>query len=432
MLVPVRTLGQGINFEKGTFNDALSLAKSDNKLLFVDGYAVWCGPCKKMDKTVFLEKEVGNYFDKHLIAIKVNVERGEGPRIKQKYGIEGLPGYVFIDGDGHVVYRFSSAMPTGQFMKEVELAVSYSKDKNSIGRLAERYKVEMNDEAFVRVYLDKMKLSKSINYADVLDHFLSIQLSIKEASKEMVVLLADHSNEIIFGSKADEIIKRNFGSDVWKLYVRKDIREKYQGLKRKMVSTTTNYAISKKDTAVLELAINRASEAGFKSDLAQRKKAYSYYYLQTGNGVKYKAMVKAENNAFIESIDVAQVRAYYLNWEKRKAAKEKKALRSRPRSIRLGQQIYTMVENYGRFVTSDQEKKEIVKWMKVAFDINPGEVKTMSNYANILYTFGNDKKAALKIKESAYKLAVKENEKMKDLIKLDLEAMRDGKGIILK
>ena len=41
---------QGINFEKSSFETLLAKAKKEKKLVFVDAYAVWCGPCKLMDK----------------------------------------------------------------------------------------------------------------------------------------------------------------------------------------------------------------------------------------------------------------------------------------------------------------------------------------------------------------------------------------------
>ncbi len=36
---------QGIEFFKGTWEEALAEAKKQDKILFVDAYAKWCGPC---------------------------------------------------------------------------------------------------------------------------------------------------------------------------------------------------------------------------------------------------------------------------------------------------------------------------------------------------------------------------------------------------
>ncbi|WP_430809677.1 MULTISPECIES: thioredoxin family protein [unclassified Carboxylicivirga] len=432
VLTVVSVVAQGINFENSSLSDALAKAKAENKLLFIDGYAVWCGPCKHMAKTVFMEEEVGKYFDAHLVALKVDVERGEGPTIKRKYNIKGLPGYVFLDGDGNVVYRFSASMPTDRFMKEVKLAVKYSKDSLSLGRLAERYNTEKNDEAFLKTYLAKLKESNSTNYTDVLEQYLSIQKNIDESSREMVLLLADHYEEIIFGGRADEIIQRNFGSDAWKQYVRKDIREAFQKLPKSMIEKTTDYAVAKKDTAILEMTMRRAEKAGVKVDDKQRKRAYTYFYEKAGMGKQYKALVRQDNEAFIQSIDVEQMRNAYLDLMKRKAEGDAIALASRPHSERISHQISAMVNSYAKFACTEQEKKDVKRWMKVAYQIIPGNAAITSQYATILYKLDENKEEAIKLMEEAYQHASQKDDKRSQGIKKDLELMKAGESIVLK
>ena len=41
----IQAFGQGIEFFKGDYNAALEKAKQEGKMLFVDFYVVWCGPC---------------------------------------------------------------------------------------------------------------------------------------------------------------------------------------------------------------------------------------------------------------------------------------------------------------------------------------------------------------------------------------------------
>lgn len=41
-----KDLNQGIQFADLTWQDALKKAKKENKIIFVDIYATWCGPCK--------------------------------------------------------------------------------------------------------------------------------------------------------------------------------------------------------------------------------------------------------------------------------------------------------------------------------------------------------------------------------------------------
>jgi len=60
---------KGINFFKGTYTEALAKAKEENKPVFLDVYAGWCGPCKKLKKTTFKDETVGEYFNKNFICI---------------------------------------------------------------------------------------------------------------------------------------------------------------------------------------------------------------------------------------------------------------------------------------------------------------------------------------------------------------------------
>jgi thiol:disulfide interchange protein len=44
----------------------------------MDAYASWCGPCKKMDKMVFTQAEVGEVYNSTFINTKFDMEKGEG------------------------------------------------------------------------------------------------------------------------------------------------------------------------------------------------------------------------------------------------------------------------------------------------------------------------------------------------------------------
>lgn len=110
----------GIKFVDISFEKALKKAKKEKKLIFVDAYAVWCGPCKWMEANTFQEKEVGEAFNKNFINLKIDMEKGEGPELARKYNVRAYPTMFLIDGDGKVIKRILGAKKKDQFLSEVE------------------------------------------------------------------------------------------------------------------------------------------------------------------------------------------------------------------------------------------------------------------------------------------------------------------------
>lgn len=70
---------QGIQFAEGkTFQQLVDSAKQTGKMLFVDCYTKWCGPCKMMARDVFPSKICGDYINPRFVSAKFDMEEGEG------------------------------------------------------------------------------------------------------------------------------------------------------------------------------------------------------------------------------------------------------------------------------------------------------------------------------------------------------------------
>jgi thioredoxin 1 len=94
-------LKRGIEFHKGSWNEALLDAKQQNKFIFVYFYAKWCGQCKKLKKS-FKDKEVGDYFNKNFINIAVDGETKEGRQLMYLYQNQSYPTLLIVDSTGRV------------------------------------------------------------------------------------------------------------------------------------------------------------------------------------------------------------------------------------------------------------------------------------------------------------------------------------------
>ncbi len=105
LLMGSNSYAQGIQFANGTWKELKAKAEKENKLIFMDAYAEWCGPCKKMAKDVFTQKEVGDYFNKHFVNVKMDMEKGEGIGLSNDFGIQAYPTLLFINSEGKVVHR---------------------------------------------------------------------------------------------------------------------------------------------------------------------------------------------------------------------------------------------------------------------------------------------------------------------------------------
>ena len=96
--------GQGIEFSKVTLEVAKKKASKTGKLIFIDAYTDWCGPCKRMAATSFMEDRVANVYNKQFINIKIEMEKDkDGPETALMYKIKAYPTLLIIDGKGNLI-----------------------------------------------------------------------------------------------------------------------------------------------------------------------------------------------------------------------------------------------------------------------------------------------------------------------------------------
>ena len=143
---------KGIKFFEGSFDEALRLSEKENKLIFMDCYADWCGPCKNMERNVFTQKAVGDFFNSNFICMKCNMEKNEaGRQQRDRFDVVAYPTLLFISKEGFVTQRrtgFASADTLIAFAKRA-MASGQKSDEQLFAN-------GKRDEAFLKNYLATM------------------------------------------------------------------------------------------------------------------------------------------------------------------------------------------------------------------------------------------------------------------------------------
>jgi len=138
---------QGIEFVDMKWQEALAEAKEQNKLLFVDAYAQWCGPCKRMAKHEFTKEAVGDYYNANFVNLKLDMESPNGRTFDSSYPVSAYPTMFFLDGDGKVVRKIKGGQKGDQLIsmaKGVVNSYDYSADY--------KVKYDEGDRSYETVY----------------------------------------------------------------------------------------------------------------------------------------------------------------------------------------------------------------------------------------------------------------------------------------
>ena len=110
----------GVNFRDLSYEQALEQAKQENKLLFIDCYTEWCGPCKKMMNEVFPQKAAGDFFNPRFVSVKFDMEKGEGKELSKKFDVHAYPTFLIVRTDGTVQHKLTGSSDLEGFIERVQ------------------------------------------------------------------------------------------------------------------------------------------------------------------------------------------------------------------------------------------------------------------------------------------------------------------------
>lgn len=178
--LPVKAQNHTINFvQNKTWKQLLKTATKEKKFIFIDCYTSWCGPCKMLVKNVFTNDSVANFYNKHFVNLKLDVEKDVlGQWIKKNYDVEVFPTLLFIDPkDESLQHAFTGYRTPERFIAGGKDALSPQK---KLKALVSRYKLGERNIAFMSTYLTALHSAFKIKECDSIAENFLLDLSEKE------------------------------------------------------------------------------------------------------------------------------------------------------------------------------------------------------------------------------------------------------------
>ena len=197
-----------IDFTSATWEEALKMAKKEDKIIFVDAFTTWCGPCKMMAKKVFTDPDVKRYYDEHFINMKIDMEKGEGILFARAYDIEAYPTYVFVDAHGNIAHKGLGYMKPETFIAFGEAA---SDEENRLGTLEMKYKKGERDPSFLKKYSQVLNAAYDDKAAKIATEYLAsqddwssaenatyvVEMAVEDPDSKLYKYMAKHRSDLL-------------------------------------------------------------------------------------------------------------------------------------------------------------------------------------------------------------------------------------------
>ena len=198
LLFPISLLAQtGIVFKDQSWEATLSEAKKTNKLIFLDAYATWSGPCKALEKYTYTDPSVGEFFNASFINVRFDMEQYPGLELAEKYNVTLYPNLLFINGEGELVHRGCGALEVEELLDLGKEAIT---PESTLLSLKMRYLNGERSSEFMDAYL-----STQANACLDVDGFLSDHFNVIPDDK-----LNSPENWYIIREYVSDIYSREF------------------------------------------------------------------------------------------------------------------------------------------------------------------------------------------------------------------------------
>ncbi|MBB4079567.1 thiol-disulfide isomerase/thioredoxin [Lewinella aquimaris] len=301
LVLSTTVAGQGIDFFQGSWPEALARAEAEDKLIFVDAYAEWCGPCKMMTANVFPDPEVGAYFNANFINVKFDMEKPESEEFREVHYAKAFPTLLFIDAKNEVVHRLVGARQSPQLLRDAAAALAQVDD---VDKLKSAYEAKGTAEATYK-YVRAFIRSGESHLRIANDHLRAADLDFTApATLRLILISATEADSRIY----DLLLEHR--AAIAELEGAKAVNEQA----RRAVRATFEKALEYRDDKLMETAVDKLALVD--RDESRRLASEGEFALAL-RGADRKVLVKATKNYLKKGADgdVERLRELFKNLE---------------------------------------------------------------------------------------------------------------------
>ena len=418
LLASTQIFSQGIIFRQDDWQNVLMQAKAQKKLIFVDIYTTWCGPCKEMDKKTFTEVSVGDKFNASFINYKIDAEKGFGVTLAKRYNVTSYPTCLFVDPSENLIYKQEGLLRAFDLLKEADMVINNQATSKPLYALDKVYESGGRDTEFLNEYLAVRSLYDRIDNRDLVEEYVKSLTTIQYSADKTLRIIVNNGFKID-GKAFDLLLK---------------FREKAESLFEGGVEKV-NRAFSQSINEVFDVALKTKNQALFDKALAANLKTLPNtadrvndknklaFYLAMKDVNKFSDAAEQYLDQYVMFIQVESIRKQDL-WEYEKIMQNYKLgirdsvgvgaamyqnlkLNARNTMARLtSAELNEVVKVFNEQVEDKAKLNKATEWAKRSLEL----VETPDayhSYAELMLKLG-DKQMAMDIEQKAYDIAIRE------------------------
>lgn len=291
----------GINFFSGTWEEALTASSKEGKLIYLDCYTTWCGPCKKMEAKIYTQTEVAELYNSQFINVRIDMESEVGLELTKKYHVQVYPTHLYLDKEGKVLHRSTGYKIASAFIRLGQEAL----DPNTrSSKMDEAFQNGQRDLPFIKEYFSFLKKTKQ-NYQEVFDVYLP-ELDQLEASERIDLLrrytrYVDSKSFPLFVEHQEAISNTSSKAE-------------YDFILKEILKNSTAKAASDKNEGLYNKAIQVYKE-NFPNELGDLQELQLSYYKNSGQfGIYYDSLKVRFENTWLLGKSMEELKADLINY----------------------------------------------------------------------------------------------------------------------